>query len=407
MRFKTSRLFSLIAAWGLVSLAFIDRVATAAEPATPTVAPIYERFAAQAGGPPNSDEVPDFQRHVTPLLGRLGCNGRACHGSFQGQGGFRLSLFGYDFKADHEALLESGAGRVDLEKTLDSLILTKPVDADAHEGGKRFEKDGWEYWVLRRWIESRATYDPKKIQKIQKLEVTPTEIRFTDKDQKQPLKVIAHWEDGSSEDVTCLCRFQSNDTAIAAIDEAGLVASGERGDTHVVVSYDNAVVPIVVLQPLSAQVDEKYPPTPTPTNIDRLVVDKLKKLGIVASEICTDEEFLRRASLDVTGTLPTAKEVMTFTTDRDPEKRAKKIEEGCLTVQPMPLSGPPSCATSLATMTISFATSFRKELIQVRNGIVGFTNASNAMHPMTKSLKDWSRRPVEFPTNRITITASR
>jgi hypothetical protein len=34
---------------------------------------------------------------VGPLLGRLGCNGRACHGSFQGQGGFQLSLFGYDY----------------------------------------------------------------------------------------------------------------------------------------------------------------------------------------------------------------------------------------------------------------------------------------------------------------------
>lgn len=332
MRFRTSILNTWIAVCCLASLAFTDRVMMAAEPANlqpanPVIAPIYERFAVQAGEVPKTDEVPDFQRHVTPLLGRLGCNGRACHGSFQGQGGFRLSLFGYDFKADHEALLESGAGRVDLDKTLESLILTKPVDADAHEGGKRFEKDGWEYWVLRRWIESRASYDPKKIQKIQKLEVTPSEIRFTDKNQKQPLKAVAHWEDGRSEDVTCLCRFQSNDTAIAAIDETGLVTSGERGDTHVVVSYDNAVVPIVVLQPLSAHVDDKYPPTPTPTTIDRLVVDKLRKLGIVAAEICNDEEFLRRVSLDVTGTLPTAKEVIAFTADRDPEKRAKKIEE--------------------------------------------------------------------------------
>ena len=293
----------------------------------PTVAPIYERFEAQAGQPPTSTEVPDFQRHVTPLLGRLGCNGRACHGSFQGQGGFRLSLFGYDFQADHEALLESGSGRVDLDKAIDSLILTKPTDADAHEGGKRFDKDGWEYWVLRRWIESRATYNPKAIQKIQRLEVTPAEIRFSTKDQKQPLKAIAHWEDGTSEDVTCLCRFQSNDSAIANIDETGLITSGERGDTHVVVSYDNAVVPILVLQPMSSKVDEAYPPTPTPTKIDRLVIEKLRKLGIVASELCTDEEFLRRASLDVTGTLPTAAEVVAFTQDRDEQKRSKKIEE--------------------------------------------------------------------------------
>src|ERR1041385_2185722 len=64
------------------------------------LAPANTRFAQ-----PDGEEIPSFQRHVVPLLGRLGCNGRACHGSFQGQGGFKLSLFGYDFQADHEALL--------------------------------------------------------------------------------------------------------------------------------------------------------------------------------------------------------------------------------------------------------------------------------------------------------------
>ena len=63
------------------------------------VRPVSERFAA-----PDVREVPDFQKHVIPLLGRLGCNSAKCHGSFQGQGGFRLSLFGFDFASDHAAL---------------------------------------------------------------------------------------------------------------------------------------------------------------------------------------------------------------------------------------------------------------------------------------------------------------
>ena len=42
---------------------------------------IDQRFAKAQG-----DETPDFQKHVMPLFGRLGCNGRACHGSFQGRG---------------------------------------------------------------------------------------------------------------------------------------------------------------------------------------------------------------------------------------------------------------------------------------------------------------------------------
>lgn len=61
--------------------------------------PLPNRFAA-AG----VKESPDFRRHVLPVMSRMGCNAAACHGSFQGQGGFRLSLFGYDFKTDHDAL---------------------------------------------------------------------------------------------------------------------------------------------------------------------------------------------------------------------------------------------------------------------------------------------------------------
>src|SRR5689334_51701 len=46
----------------------------------------------------------DFERHVAPLLGRLGCNAAACHGSFKGQGGLRLSLFGQSPELDFAAL---------------------------------------------------------------------------------------------------------------------------------------------------------------------------------------------------------------------------------------------------------------------------------------------------------------
>ena len=69
--------------------------------------PVNQRFSAAS-----HEEVPDFQRHVVPLMSRLGCNGRACHGSFQGRGGFQLSLFGYDFAVDHQALFDEESPRV-------------------------------------------------------------------------------------------------------------------------------------------------------------------------------------------------------------------------------------------------------------------------------------------------------
>lgn len=297
------------------------------EPAKNSVqAPIFERFKpADAQTKPATDEIPDFQKHVSPLLGRLGCNGRACHGSFQGQGGFQLSLFGYDFGADYKALLE--ADRVDLEDKHESLILTKPVDADMHDGGKRYEEGQWQYWVLRSWIEAGAPFKEKQVHKLDRLEVLPKEVSFTAKGEKVPLRAIAHWADGTSEDVTCLCRFKTNDSAVAAIDEKGVVTAGLAGDTHVVVSYDNAVVPVVALQPINPEWVSNYPKVAASTEIDRLVIEKLRKLGITPSELCTDEEFIRRTSLDVTGTLPSADEIKEFVADNSEDKRPRKIEE--------------------------------------------------------------------------------
>jgi hypothetical protein len=57
------------------------------------------------------------------------------------------------------------------------------------------------------------------------------------------------------------------------------------------------------------------------------VLAKLNKLGVVPSEVCTDTEFLRRVSIDLTGTLPAPQEITAFMESSDSNKRAKKIEE--------------------------------------------------------------------------------
>lgn len=287
--------------------------------------PLSQRIAPV--GDAAAEEVPDFQRHVSPLLGRLGCNGRACHGSFQGQGGFQLSLFGYDFEHDYQALLEPDTDRVATEAPLESMILTKPVSEEDHGGGKRFEQGGWEYWVLRRWVEAGAPTPADGLLELERLEVIPSELSFDRAGQSQQLSAIAHWADGTREDVTCLCRFHSNDDTTAAVDASGVVTSGQAGDTHVVVSYDKAVVPVLAYRPFSQPADSGLPQLAATAHVDQLVLQKLNKLGIVPSSICTDEEFLRRASLDITGTLPAAAEVLEFIKDPAKDKRAAKVDE--------------------------------------------------------------------------------
>ena len=285
---------------------------------------------APAGPPPA--QGPSFRRHVIPLLSRVGCSARECHGSFAGQGGFRLSLFGYDFEADHKALTEDAGGdegevRVNLKDPAKSLLLLKPTVQMKHKGKERFKKDSWEYNLLLRWITSGAKDDAAQAPEFDRLEISPKEIVFNRSGEQAQVKVLAHWKDGTVEDVTLLTRFRSNDDSIATISDKGLVACQGKGDTHVVAFYDNGVTPIPVMLPVGELAGAKYPQIRGSTKVDELALNKLRKLGIVPSEPCTDAEFLRRVSLDLAGTLPTSAEVMKFLTDKSPDKRAKKIDQ--------------------------------------------------------------------------------
>jgi hypothetical protein len=53
----------------------------------------------------------------------------------------------------------------------------------------------------------------------------------------------------------------------------------------------------------------------------------LKKIRLNPSPLCTDEEFLRRVSIDLVGLLPSLEEYQAFMEDQDPRKREKKIDE--------------------------------------------------------------------------------
>ncbi|MBA4017738.1 MAG: hypothetical protein C0483_11240 [Pirellula sp.] len=289
--------------------------------AVDATSPISARFA-------GSDARPSYQKHVLPLMSKVGCSGRACHGSFQGQGGFRLSLFGYDFKQDFEALLGGDEPRVNLKSPHDSLILRKPTMQEEHGGEKLFDVGSWQYNILARWIETGAKDDSADNPAIDRLEIQPTELMFKKPGETMQLRVLAHWADGAVEDVTDLTRFRTNDESVAKVDEkTGVVRAEGAGDTHIVAFYDNGVAPVAALLPVGKQAGPDYPKVAAPTKVDELIVAKLRKLGIVPSELCTDEEFLRRASLDIGGTLPSPAEIRVFKADTSSDKRTKKIDE--------------------------------------------------------------------------------
>jgi hypothetical protein len=269
----------------------------------------------------------DFERHVMGLFGRMGCNAGSCHGSFQGKGGFRLSLFGYDPEKDYQALTRDVFGRrVNPLDPDNSLLLLKATGRVEHGGGVRFTRDSWQYRLLREWLVGGATWE-KANGTVSQVRVEPAEAPFRKTGDKTQLRVVARFAGDSEEDITAFCDFRSNDDAVAEVSNLGLVKSLRPGSTAVVVSYRGNVVPVRVLVPTQAPAGFVYPQVPENNYIDREVYARLRRLNMVPSDLASDQEFLRRVTIDTIGCLPSPDEVRRFLADNAPDKRARKIDE--------------------------------------------------------------------------------
>jgi Protein of unknown function (DUF1553)/Protein of unknown function (DUF1549)/Bacterial Ig-like domain (group 2) len=268
-----------------------------------------------------------FVNDIAPIFVRLGCSSSNCHGALNGQSGFKLSLFGYEPETDYKAVVEASEGRrINRAEPAKSLILLKPTQSVSHGGGKRFEPGSPEYQALKEWIEAGVPAGGGNEAKMVRLDVVPGERVLVRADTMQQLVVLAHYADGTTADVTRKVRYQSSDDSIATVSTDGLVAARRSGEAAILVRSLDQVTAARIGVVLSPRV-RNYPNVPRHNFIDELVFSKLKRLNIVPSELCTDEEFLRRAHLDLIGALPTAEEARKFLAGRDPNKRAELVDE--------------------------------------------------------------------------------
>ena len=267
---------------------------------------------------------PHFENDIEPLLSRHGCNSSGCHGKAEGQGGLKLSVFGFDPAADFQALVTEGRGRrVFPASPESSLFLLKATGFTPHGGGKKVDKDGHRYQRLLRWVREGTQFAGSKIPAVTALEVEPTQ-RTLALGGTQQLRVTAVYADGTRRCVTAESEYDSNAATIAGADGRGLVSAGDKpGEAAILVRYMGQVTVCRVTLPRPGV---KFPRPAEANFVDKHVWDKLERLGIPPSDLADDAGFLRRVFLDTIGTLPTAAEASAFLADAAPNKREKVID---------------------------------------------------------------------------------
>jgi hypothetical protein len=267
----------------------------------------------------------NFGNQIVPIFTKLGCNSGGCHGKASGQNGFKISLLGFDPEFDFNAIVKEARGRrVFPASPENSLLLLKSTGTIAHGGGKKIEIGSDEYRLIRRWLAAGTPYGSKTDPVVTKITVTP-DMRLLTRQNKQQLAVYAHYSDGAVEDITRRTQYESNDTEIAVVEPSGLVRTlALSGEAAVMARYQGQVTVFRAVVPLGAKTPAYQ--FPYQTVVDQFTQKKWQLLGLVPSELCSDEQFIRRVSLDITGTLPTPQQIKAFVGDPDPKKRDKLVD---------------------------------------------------------------------------------
>ncbi|MSR32219.1 MAG: DUF1549 domain-containing protein [Gemmataceae bacterium] len=274
-----------------------------------------------------ADRPISFKQDVMPTFMRAGCNQGGCHGAARGKDGFRLSLFGFDPDGDHYRLTrELNGRRINLALPAESLMIEKATGKVPHTGGQRYTMGDQYITSMLRWLEAGAPADSPTVALPIGVDLFPKNAVMDGKGSTQTLVVLARYSDGTQRDVTNLTLFLSNNETSAKISPEGLVTAGDRGEAFIMARFHTFTVgsPFIVLP---KDLKFTFPPVVEKNYIDTFVNAKLKKLRIPLSTLCSDEVFLRRAFLDITGTLPTPEEFTKFMANKAANKRDQLVDD--------------------------------------------------------------------------------
>src|SRR5579871_1487260 len=277
---------------------------------------------------PTTDTIPahpEFLRDISPIIDRGGCSGAQCHGKFGGRGGFQVSLLTLSPEDDYEPIVYGARGRrINFAAPEKSLLLLKATGVLPHAGGARFAVGSPQYQTLLRWIKAGAPFSDKD-PRLVSLTMQPSKLTLQKVGQKQDMKVIATYTDGSHRDVTRQTSFQTTNDAVLNVTSDGIVTGSRWGGGAILGRYLGVITASFITLPQARK--GPYPDTPANNIIDRYVFDNLKRLNVLPSKLSDDTEFLRRVTLDILGRLPTLDEIDSFTKNTASDKRAKLIDD--------------------------------------------------------------------------------
>lgn len=322
----------------------------------------------------SSRKEPDYVVDVTPVVSKMGCNMGTCHGAKEGKNGFKLSLRGYDPVYDLRAFTDDlAARRVNFASPDDSLMLLKATGAVPHEGGQRTKQGDKYYNILRDWIAAGAkvNFDSPKVTRIELSPKNPTVNKIGDTEK---MKVIAYYADGSKRDVSNEAFIESGNVDIIKADEKGVVTTLRRGEAPVLARYEGAYAATIITV-MGDRSGFKWKNQPSNNQVDELVEAKWKRMKILPSDLCTDDEYIRRVYLDLTGLPPKAEDVRKFLADtRDSQTKRDELVDQLI-----------SSAEFIDHWTNKWA-----DLLQVNTKFLGAEGAKN--------FRDWIRKEVASNT---------
>ena len=268
-----------------------------------------------------------FTNDIIPILSRYRCNTSGCHGKAEGQNGFKLSVFGFDPLADYRAITMEARGRRIFPAAAEMSLLMQKMSGDLpHGGGILIPSSRAEYRKITEWIAAGVPWENKDDVTVVSISLTPDQ-RILRMGETQQLRVMAKMSNAENVDVTELAQFQSNATSQASVNADGQVTVGQKpGVVAVMATYMGSVDVFRIFIPEGDPIQE-YPVVTSSNEIDESIYRQLQKMNIIASGTCTDEQFLRRVFIDLTGTVPTADQTALFLSDQDPDKRDKLVDE--------------------------------------------------------------------------------